>query len=89
MRAPSDAGWSWFAEPKGQEGGDEASTEVARAFARCFAGPEGERALTYLRALTLDRYLGPNASDAALRHIEGQRHLVAHVTALIDRGRRP
>lgn len=60
-------------------------TEIA--FARCFSGEDGEYALMHLRALTLDRAAGPGASDAALRHMDGQRCLVLHIQSLIDRGR--
>lgn len=56
-------------------------------FARCFAGADGAAALAHLKALTLDRYLGPEAPDGALRHLEGQRALVAHVLGLVERGR--
>lgn len=55
--------------------------------ARCFRGADGDALLAYLRAMTLDRALGPDAADAALRHLEGQRHLVRHLSQLIDQGR--
>ena len=48
---------------------------------------EAETVLGYLRAMTRDRTLGPRASDAALRHLEGQRGLVQHIEAMIARGR--
>lgn len=77
-------GWDWLdataAPPEGAE-------DPAPAFARCFAGPDGARVLAALRAMTLDRALGPDASDAALRHLEGQRQLVAAILALTARGR--
>lgn len=60
---------------------------LARAFARCFAGDDGVRVLAHLRALTRDRVFGPEASDAALRHVEGQRQLVALIESQIARGR--
>lgn len=66
----------------------QAETETGFLFARVFAGPDGTRALDYLRALTLDRALGPEASPDALRHLEGQRCLVRHLLGLIERGRR-
>jgi hypothetical protein len=79
------AGWAWF-EPSPRV--DEAEgVALARAAAACFAGAEGERLLAHLRALTLDRACGPDAPDALLRHVEGQRALVAHLAALIERGR--
>jgi len=56
-------------------------------FARVFRGTDGDRALAVLRAVTLDRALGPDSSDAALRDLEGRRRLVAWILALIERGR--
>ena len=86
-------GWAWF-DPNGvapapelaPDDGDAALSELA---ARCFRGADGERLLAHLRSLTLDRALGPAASDAVLRHTEGQRQLVAYIAALVRRGQRP
>ncbi len=58
----------------------------AVAFARCFSTPDGARVLAVLRALTLDRALGPDTAEPILRHLEGQRHLVATILALAARG---
>ncbi len=60
---------------------------VAQAFAHCFRDAAGALALQHLRKLFLDRRLGPAASDAELRYVEGQRSVVAHILALIERGR--
>jgi len=64
-----------------------AGDELGRAFARVFAGADGARVLAHLRAITVERRLGPEASEALLRHVEGQRHIVAHVESLVARGR--
>ena len=64
-----------------------ATDDPAPSFARCFAGPDGARVLGVLRAMTVERTLGPEAPDAALRHLEGQRQLVATILALAARGR--
>jgi hypothetical protein len=81
----SENGWEWFAETKiDQPVGD---IELARIFAKSFGGRDGDRALAHLKSLTLDRYLGPEASDSQLRHLEGQRHLVNTILALVARGR--
>lgn len=80
--------WSWFADPANADpAGSGVSDDPAPSFARCFAGPDGERVLAVLRAMTLGRSLGPDAPDAALRHLEGQRALVATILALAARGR--
>lgn len=79
-------GWDWLdgAAPGANAGGG--ADDPAPGFARCFASDDGLRVLETLRAMTLDRALGPDASDAALRHLEGQRQLVAVILALTARG---
>lgn len=61
--------------------------DIAAVFARCFRGADGERALSHLRRLTIERRLAPDCAEAELRHLEGQRHLVAYLAQLIERGR--
>lgn len=61
--------------------------EIAKAAATCFSGPYGRRLLQYLRSITVERTLGPGVDDAHLRHLEGQRQLVQHLSTLIERGR--
>jgi hypothetical protein len=85
IRQPEDAGWSWFdmatvAEEPDQE-------ELCRTFARCFAGPDGERVTEHLKRVILERRLLPSASDAELRHVEGQRFAVAYIMSMVARGR--
>jgi hypothetical protein len=46
-----------------------------------FNAPPGRRFLDYLESLTLRRALLPDASDAALRHLEGARWLVGVIKA--------
>jgi 3-oxoacyl-[acyl-carrier-protein] synthase III len=84
-REASSEGWHALAEvPAAAEPID----DVARAFAHCFRGGAGAVVLEHLRRVFLDRRLGPSATDAELRHVEGQRSVVAYVLALIERGRR-
>jgi hypothetical protein len=68
-------------------GTDAAIRRNARAFATVFDGDHGAQVLDHLRRLFLDRRLGPTATDAELRHVEGQRAVVAYILALIERGR--
>jgi len=63
------------------------AAELALIAARCFQGGDGRRLLAYLRAITQERALGPDSTDAQLRHLEGQRQLVHHIQVLIERGR--
>ncbi|WP_051340867.1 hypothetical protein [Azospirillum halopraeferens] len=81
--AADPGGWAWFAADAPSVPDD----DPAPVFARCFAGPDGRRVLAVLTAMTLERTLGPDAGDAALRHLEGQRRLVATILALVARGR--
>lgn len=62
--------------------GDE---EIRTAFAKCFKTGEGMIVLSFLRRLTVERYLGPDASGDELRHLEGQRHLVKQIEKLSGR----
>tara|TARA_R110001606_G_scaffold217308_1_gene365187 strand:+ start:255 stop:518 length:264 start_codon:yes stop_codon:yes gene_type:complete len=84
--AERELGWRWFEdiEPSSD---DDRQPEIEKSFARCFSGPDGDRVLAHLRAMTIDRVLGPEAGDAELRHLEGQRHLVIRISAMIARGR--
>ncbi|HEY9078428.1 hypothetical protein [Magnetovibrio sp.] len=91
-------GWAWFERDGGQAraradggGGGEDLPDPDRAlrlaYARCFGSADGEKVLDHLRAITLERTLGPSASADMLRHIEGQRQLVSYIAALARRGR--
>jgi hypothetical protein len=76
--------WPWGTEPPAA---DDADDSLPRAAARALSGADGEKLAQYLRALTLERALGPDAPIAQLRHLEGQRQLVRHLLALAERGR--
>ncbi len=79
-----DAAWPYEAGPTAVV--DEALV-LQRAFATCFRGADGALAIDHLRRVFLDRRLGPSASDAELRHTEGQRSVIAHILSLVERGR--
>ncbi|TVR97363.1 MAG: hypothetical protein EA406_09890 [Rhodospirillales bacterium] len=93
---PSETGWAWLdtAPSRADDCGDgtaaapdrPAGPELARAFARCFRTDDGETVLCHLRGLTVERAVGPDVSDQALRFLEGQRQLVNYVTNLVKRG---
>ncbi|MFM2045896.1 MAG: hypothetical protein RLY86_4472 [Pseudomonadota bacterium] len=61
---------------------DPGSAAVARAATRIFATADGALLLAHLRRITLNRALGPQAGDAALRMLEGQRALVLMLEGL-------
>ncbi|MDW2995278.1 MAG: hypothetical protein R8N24_04640 [Alphaproteobacteria bacterium] len=62
-------------------------TDIERAYAQTFSGRSGEIVLQHLRKITIERVLGPNASDSELRSIEAQRALVQQISAMILRGK--
>jgi hypothetical protein len=88
----ADNGWAWFHFPTDAEVSRsehaEQDRETSVLFARCFHSPEGRRVLDHLCAMTLHRTPGPYASEALLRHIEGQRQLVLYIQALVRKGSR-
>jgi hypothetical protein len=84
--ADHDLGWSWF-DAASAHAEDGADLELCRAYARCFAGADGARVIGHLTRTILERRLSPCASDAELRHLEGQRCAVASLLAMVARGR--
>jgi hypothetical protein len=83
----SPTGWAWF-EDREDAPPDPVETTLCRAFARCFAGPDGQQVLDHLTRLILNRRLGPSATNAELWHLEGQRGAIAYVLGMIERGGR-
>lgn len=76
MNKPERDGWLFPAPVAGAMPEPEQATELAAAAARCLSGVDGQRLLDGLVGMTLHRTAGPGLSDAALRHLEGQRALV-------------
>ncbi|MBO5833344.1 MAG: hypothetical protein J6R22_00070 [Alphaproteobacteria bacterium] len=62
-------------------------TQTAKNYARTFAGASGAAVLEHLRRITIERTLGPNASDAELRWVEAQRALVRQIETLTAQGK--
>ena len=77
-------GWGWFEPPPAAA---DLPDEACRCAAACFAGRDGQALLRHLQRAFLDRRVPPTANDAELRHVEGQRSVVAHLLTLIERGR--
>ena len=50
--------------------------KISKDIRSVFRTPNGQEVLTYLRSITIEAVTGPAASDAELRHLEGQRYLV-------------
>lgn len=61
--------------------------DIEKSFARTFATSDGARALAHLRSITIERFLGANATDSELRSLEAGRALVHQIENLIERGK--
>lgn len=59
------------------------SGDIARAFARCFATPDGRIVLEHLHQHSLFRVTDPNLCEAELRFLEGQRQTVLFICQTI------
>ena len=79
------AGWAWLDAEA--EGDTTADADLRRAAAACLGSADGRLLARHLRRSFLERRLPPTASDAELRHLEGQRAAVAHLFGLAARGR--
>ena len=53
-----------------------------------FNTPNGIEVLKYLKSVTIEAVSGSNISDAELRHLEGQRYLVALIVKRINHAMR-
>ncbi|MCL2629530.1 MAG: hypothetical protein FWD33_02470 [Alphaproteobacteria bacterium] len=60
---------------------------MEKNFAQCFSTNTGAQVLKHLRSITIERYLGPNATEAQLRSLEAQRALVHQILNLVERGK--
>jgi hypothetical protein len=61
--------------------------DIERSFARLFSTEEGKKVLAWLQVMTFHRTGGANQTDEQLRHMEGQRSLMASILRMIDRGK--
>jgi len=61
--------------------------KIEHEFAKTFSCASGEFVLKHLRKITIERFLGPNATDGELRTLEGARALVHQIEQLVRRGR--
>lgn len=61
--------------------------DIEQNYSRCFSTTSGAAVMKHLRKITIERTLGPAATDAELRGLEAQRTLVHQIEALIRRGK--
>ena len=78
-------GWSWF-DAAAATAGDDAESRALPGLCALLRGPDGRQVIAHLTRSILDRRLPPQASDAELRHLEGQRFAIAE-PARHDRAR--
>lgn len=57
----------------------DAEARLNSAVLATFRGPAGQLVMQWLRQSYINEILGPEASDGALRHREGQRSVVAAI----------
>jgi len=56
-------------------------------FAAVFAGDNGEKALAYIRSISIDQVSGPEIGPNKLMHLEGMRYLAAIIQNRVKKGR--
>lgn len=61
--------------------------EIEKNYTRCFCTTAGSAVLQHLRSITIERFLGADATDSQLRTLEAQRALVHQIEILIERGK--
>lgn len=61
--------------------------DIEQNYTRTFSTASGAAVLAHLRKITIERVLGPSATDAELRGLEAQRALVHQIENLIERGK--
>lgn len=62
--------------------------KISLNIASVFSEPTGVEILKYLRSITIEMVGGPDISDSALRHLEGQRYIVGLIERHTQRGHR-
>lgn len=61
--------------------------KLEHIYAKTFSCATGAAVLEHLRKITIERIMGPNATESELRTVEGQRALVHQIEQLVLRGR--
>ena len=62
-------------------------SDIAKSYARIFSSDDGRRVLDHLQITILHRACGPDGTDGHIRHLEGQRYLLAQILRFIERGK--
>ena len=51
--------------------------KISHDIAHCFSTENGKAVLKYLKSITIEAVSGANITDNELRHLEGQRFIIA------------
>lgn len=62
-------------------------SDIEKNYTRCFNTTDGMAVLKHLRSITIERFLGPDATESQLRSLEAGRALVHQIENLIERGK--
>ena len=82
MAQPKHLGVDGYQRPR------EEDEKLSQNVLALFNTPVGMSVMQYLKSITVDAVAGPNISDAELRHLEGQRYLVALISKRINHAQR-
>ena len=63
--------------------------DIEKHYARIFSDFSGKQVLNHLRSITIERILGPNATNDDLRWWAAQNALVHQIESLIKKGNNP
>lgn len=74
--------------PDGHHWTPETNAKLNALALRVFSSGDGYELLNYLRNITLNRPLPPDATDGYLRHLEGQRYIVGVLVARMTQAQR-
>jgi hypothetical protein len=72
--------------PDGRTRDADYETKLNLAMAACFGTGAGKLVFDYLKSITTNVASGPEISDRALMHLEGQRYLVGLLSQRINLG---
>lgn len=64
-------------------------SNIEKYYAKVFSDASGKQVLSHLRSITVERVMGPNASNEDLRWWAAQSALVHRIEYLIKQGNNP
>ena len=67
--------------------GSDEEEKLNSVFTALFSTDIGVSVLQYLKSITIDSVAGPEISETALRHLEGQRYIVGLIQRRVNKGK--